>query len=364
MAHEPTLTSEAVFQGLASDLHKLHEAINALHLAIGDKPHESESALADSFESAVLESLASLHEARSAAEHLVSSGLTDLRVTYSWLSDCQRDFYQALSCFSSTLGSNEKWVDLTRLAASQRGEWIPWTQSVKDGINDSRTHLEATNRSLFLCWQELGRSAASMATACISGRPTESAPALEYARRVFDNVTDWYKNADSKAQVLLGLDGGFLAFLTSSVFAKREEVLRVVQTFKTDTWVLLGLMSATLTASIISALCCLWSRTYRKSQVDKALADLGIVKDKPDTYPPEVMWFFQMIRALEKEAYRDRLLNVTKEFEVRVLASQIYELSRNVSRKHFWINLGFTFAGTSLVLFVAAIVSYLIRARP
>lgn len=33
--------------------------------------------------------------------------------------------------------------------------------------------------------------------------------------RLFEDVRGWYDNADSKAQILLALDGAFLTFLTS-----------------------------------------------------------------------------------------------------------------------------------------------------
>jgi hypothetical protein len=194
-----------------------------------------------------------------------------------------------------------------------------------------------------------------------SRAPEDQTAALEFARRVFESVSDWYKNADAKAQVLLVLDGGFLTFLTSSVFAKPDEVSHIVGNFKFDTWILLSLMSATLTASIVSALLCLWSRTYRKVQLDEWYGELGIVKDQSETYAPEVMWFFQLVWGLEKNPYQKRLLTVTKEFEIQALGSQIFELSRNVTRKHYWVNLGFISAGTTLVLFMAAIFSYITR---
>jgi len=37
----------------------------------------------------------------------------------------------------------------------------------------------------------------------------EAAQALDYTRHLFDNYIDWYKNADSKGQVLISLNGVF-----------------------------------------------------------------------------------------------------------------------------------------------------------
>ncbi len=86
---------------------------------------------------------------------------------------------------------------------------------------------------------------------------------LEYTRRVYDSVLDWYKNADAKAQVIFTLDGAFLTFLTGSIFNKDlEDVLGRIS------WVsgcLLAAMVLCLATSIISAIACLWSRIHSES---------------------------------------------------------------------------------------------------
>jgi hypothetical protein len=41
---------------------------------------------------------------------------------------------------------------------------------------------------------------------------------LNYAQSLYTNVLDWYRSAESKAQVLLAIDGTFLAFLTGLIF--------------------------------------------------------------------------------------------------------------------------------------------------
>jgi hypothetical protein len=42
---------------------------------------------------------------------------------------------------------------------------------------------------------------------------------LEYSRRLYDNIVDWYKSAELKAQVVLSLAGVFTSFLIASIFA-------------------------------------------------------------------------------------------------------------------------------------------------
>jgi hypothetical protein len=184
--------------------------------------------------------------------------------------------------------------------------------------------------------------------------------ALEHARHLFDNCLDWYRSADAKAQVLLSLDGVFLAFLTSSVFGRPSDAALVVRRFGVDTWTFLGVMCAALTVSIFSAIRCLWSRTYSEHDLKKKIAEAAPDKDG---YPPQVTWFFQFVHRLDPDTYTRQLLKVDEPYAIKVLASQIVELSRTVLAKHSWINLGFTSAAISLIAFVGALVSYVVRLR-
>jgi len=184
--------------------------------------------------------------------------------------------------------------------------------------------------------------------------------ALDHARRLFDNCTDWYKSADSKAQVLLTLDGAFVTFLTGSVFGKPGDAAQVINKFGSETWILLALMCAAMTFSIFSAICCLWSRTFPQRELKERIANAAPDKDG---YPAQVMWFFQFIHKLDPEIFTKQLLNTDEQFAIKVLASQILELSRTVLKKHSWINLGFASAAISLIVFVGVLVSYVMRLR-
>jgi hypothetical protein len=96
--------------------------------------------------------------------------------------------------------------------------------------------------------------------------------ALAYANLVFANVVDWYKNADSKAQIILTLDGALVAFLTSSIFKEPEELWAITRNLTLSTWVLLMAMCACLVGSIITALMCLWSRVFLGIKATACLA--------------------------------------------------------------------------------------------
>src|SRR5262245_2315099 len=166
----------------------------------------------------------------------------------------------------------------------------------------------------------------------MSGENTSEA--LDYSRRLFDTVVDWYKNADTKAQILLTLDGAFLAFLTTSIFRNPDEAHTVTEKFGRDKWVLLIDMCGCLSISIVCALGCLWSRVFLMSRRDRVLKKEKSEIATAQKYSANLMLFFRTISWLDHDKFREQLLEVDSGFEIRALASQIYLLSKRVNNKH------------------------------
>lgn len=194
------------------------------------------------------------------------------------------------------------------------------------------------------------------------------ADCLPYARRVFDNIIVWYNNADTKAQIILSLDGAFLAFLITSAFAKKDDLNVVLDQFNWTTTILMSAMCVTLLGSIGCALACLLSRLYTNEEKRQLLPETR--PQKPDTpqaaevaltsdQTAKIIWFFQLIACQTPEEFNVYLKGVTQESELSTMASQIHVLSMNVLKKHRWVNRGFVLTGVSLFLFLAAGVSYL-----
>jgi hypothetical protein len=183
---------------------------------------------------------------------------------------------------------------------------------------------------------------------------------LEYSRRLYDDVLDWYKSADSKAQVVLAIDTAFLAFLTNTIFSEPDKLRAILAVFSWVTWLNLTLMLLSLIVSIGSAVFCVWSRIYSLKEVKQIIKKAESRCQDPDKYPPEtIMWFFQFIEVLDQKKFQATLESTEEEFELKVLAEEIYILSRNVRKKHLAVNIGFGFAALSLIFFVIAAVSYL-----
>jgi hypothetical protein len=188
---------------------------------------------------------------------------------------------------------------------------------------------------------------------------SEISEPLDYSRRLYESVIDWYKNADSKAQIILTLDGAFLTFITSSIFKSPDELSKITQRFTFYTWLFLVLMCLCLVGSIIIALMCLWSRVFISAKRDEVLL---LEKEKikgSERYSPSLMLFFKTISWLDHDKFQAQLIGVDKEFEIKALASQSYLLSKRVYVKHLLINAGFILAAASLMFFLAGGISYL-----
>jgi hypothetical protein len=147
---------EATFRDLSVCLHHLHDALHALQVTLGDKPPEDESAVADGVETVVLDVMGTLHEAQKAAldaRKAVSHPL-DLDRARRALTICQERFHRIEQQFAADLSSYDKLKELARLGSARRA-WLPWSSTVKQGIEQCQPSLEQTSAALAACWQEL-----------------------------------------------------------------------------------------------------------------------------------------------------------------------------------------------------------------
>jgi hypothetical protein len=184
----------------------------------------------------------------------------------------------------------------------------------------------------------------------------QSGANVEYVRRLYADVMEWYKSADSKAQVVLTLDGLFLAFIAATLFEHAD----VVNGLRWHTALFLSLMAVSLATSVGYAVACIWSRIYSHKELEQFLRKEKVDISNHQTYTPGVSWFFQIIGALDEGEFKKRMGAVNPVFEVESLSSQIIKLSRNVRTKHRYVNYGFIFAGITLTLFAVSAASFVL----
>jgi hypothetical protein len=154
-------------------------------------------------------------------------------------------------------------------------------------------------------------------------------PPLEYSRRLYENVVDWYKIAETKAQIILSLDGIFTSLLVGALFVKGPDLKDTLKFFGPETWIFLALMAACLVTAIICALVCLVSRVMPRKEIQRRYG-ATLKNCPPDDYPPEVMWFFQTISQLNEEFYTRQAGKVSSDLERRALSNQNFLLSGKV----------------------------------
>jgi hypothetical protein len=147
---------EATFRELSVSLDMLHDALNTLHVMLGDKPQDHELALVDGLENALLDTMGELHEARKAAlsARRVVGIQPDLDRARRSLTSCQKRFHRIEQQFALNLVSYEKLKELVRLG-EKGNEWRSWAESTRQGIEQCRQPIEQTSNALAACWQEL-----------------------------------------------------------------------------------------------------------------------------------------------------------------------------------------------------------------
>jgi len=149
---------EATFQGLVTELRKLQDTLVAVRLTVvEDKPVRGEAALVDQLSDSILDVMGELEEALKAARSAQKAvaNVTDLNTARRALTVCQQRVHRIERQFAGELVSYEKLKDLASLGSERRGEWLPWSKSVKEGIEQCRPPMDGVSKSLAACWQEI-----------------------------------------------------------------------------------------------------------------------------------------------------------------------------------------------------------------
>lgn len=178
------MTMEATFRQLSVALHKVDDAFSALGVTGGDTPPYDETALADALENAVLDMMGTLHETREFALQAQSAVVypKDLESARHALTQCQGHFHRIEQQFAADLVSYEKMKELARLGNERRG-WLPWVNSIRQGIEQCRQPLEEASTALASCWQELAERletvSISMKVTTVGQQITVAKPKIE-----------------------------------------------------------------------------------------------------------------------------------------------------------------------------------------
>ncbi|MET9405306.1 hypothetical protein ABZX90_05870 [Streptomyces sp. NPDC002935] len=183
----------------------------------------------------------------------------------------------------------------------------------------------------------------------------------EYVRRVYDRVIDWYKVAESKAQLILTVNGILVTVLfgiTADNVTSKHELRKVSGV---ETWLFLSVSTGALLGAVTCAAACLWSR--HGANYKGTFARLGVRPNDPSTYRPEVLWYFGDMAHLELEPAAALISQADAGFEVATLSYNVVHLAGIVLRKHRCINAGWALTALAIISLILGGASVFIRAQ-
>lgn len=174
---------EATFRELFTELRKLQDTLIAARLTLGDKPVRGDAALVDYLDDSMLDMLGFLEDSLKAARtaQKAVANAPDLNAARRALTVCQERFHRVERQFAAELVSYEKLKDLASLGSERRGEWLHWSNSVKDGIEQCRQPLDSSSKALAACWQEIAERV---------GMTTVSVQATNIGQKIVSKLND------------------------------------------------------------------------------------------------------------------------------------------------------------------------------
>lgn len=194
-------------------------------------------------------------------------------------------------------------------------------------------------------------------------RDSDEVPAdgLDYARRVYEMAIDWYKTAERKGQLLPTANGAFAAILLGVVSSNLNDLRHFGRVAGIETWCFFAIaLTASCTAIGFAAASLLSRHEHNiKSDFDR----LGVLKDDPTTYRPEVLWYFGHLASLQFGPTVDLLRAADRRMEFDTLTFNAVGLSHVVLRKHRLVNLGWMLTAGALLAMTATGLSLFLRSQ-
>jgi hypothetical protein len=195
-----------------------------------------------------------------------------------------------------------------------------------------------------------------------AGSVTDDPPSanVEYLRLMYASTRDWYTAAETKAQLLLAVNGVFVTLLFGFLFGNADGVHAGARTFGLDTWTFAGVSVLALLAAVSCAVLSLWSLHGRAG---RDFVRMGVERAAPGSYRPEVLWYFGYLARLPAAAVEAQLRAADRKTETEALIYHVIDLSRKVLRKHKLVNAGWAFTALALFALAATGTSFFLHSR-
>jgi hypothetical protein len=181
---------------------------------------------------------------------------------------------------------------------------------------------------------------------------------LDYARRVYDRVIDWYKVAESKAQLLLTVNGAFAAVFFGFASGGLAGSRHIGRSSGVATWFLLATAILAFGGAVGFGAAGLLSR-HRKNIRDDFVR-LEIRPDDPETYQADAAWYYGHLASLDFDHAVAFLRKADQRMEFEALTYNVVGLSHVVLRKHRLVNAGWQLTALAVLTMIATSLSILV----
>jgi len=157
------MTMQVAFDEVSGRLEDCARAVESIRWAVVEgRVAAEEHALATRLENVACDLSGWLCEARAALVPVRSAALgSDLNALRQSLAQCQQRINEVARSFNRDAFSLETLRALDQLRC-ERGQWQHWADGVEDALEHSREPLDALQRSLVECWQELSEKASGI----------------------------------------------------------------------------------------------------------------------------------------------------------------------------------------------------------
>lgn len=191
-----------------------------------------------------------------------------------------------------------------------------------------------------------------------SGGPEVDA---EYVRRVYERAMDWYKVAESKAQLILTVNGLLVTLTFGAAAGHISDGRELAKVAGLETWCFFAIVVGALLGAVACAAACMWSRHGTNYKGTFAL--LGVNPADPTSYRPEVLWYFGDLAHLEMGSAADLISRADRKFEITALSYNVVHLARIVLRKHRFVNAGWALTALGIASLILGAASIFVRAQ-
>ncbi len=175
---------------------------------------------------------------------------------------------------------------------------------------------------------------------------------LAYARRLWEQAVTWYRNADTKAQIILTLTGTLIGFVSALVFGTDTDDL--VAAFSAITWISVTVFAVAAVLALVAAIRVLVPQTVLKRVRDRQVPSGKL--------PALWLWRFDLIAAQNEAHFEAGLADLDATRETAALAAHAHQLATSGIAKHRLVAFGFLFLAIAVLALGVGAASFALAA--